>query len=340
MDPSLALLIDCCRERLGLIGADELRARLRGANGERLAELARVHDLAGLVWRSLRQAEVMLPGTTAVGREARAQAEESLRLSAESGRINRQFAAASIPHLFLDGPALAMLAWNDSLLAKGLIRLLVGEGAAGKSAALLRTLGYVQEDPDPSVDTPDWHRRERRSRWRSDDGLLLDLQTRLADNRAVLAPVTATTAPTQLDVGNGIILPTLPLPLSLQALAVEGCVAAWPKLRLLADLAALVRQLPVATLGQIAERAGRLGAERSLAAGLVLAHRLLGTAVPEDLWFDSGAAQLVRLGTAELGKNSPGGSGVARSRSQALLVPGSRFFLSDLLRQLGSRLTR
>jgi hypothetical protein len=340
MNPVLALLIDCCRERLGLIGADDLRQRLRGAPGEQLAKLAQAHDVAGLVWRSLREAEVVLPGTAALGRDARKQAEDNIRLAAESGRLHRQFAASSLPHLFAGGAALAMLAWRDPLLGSGPVRLLVGDGAVGKAAALLGALGYVQEEPDPSVDPTDWHRRERRSRWRSDDGVLLDLDSRLADNRQVLAPVTAATSPTPVDVGGGVVLPTLPLPLSLQALAVEGCAAAWPQLRSLTDFAALVRQMPAPALAQTAERAARLGAERSLAAALVLSHRTLGTAVPEDLWFDGGAARLVRIGVAELSGERRGGSALSRVRSQALLVPGSRFFLRDLLRQLGSRLTR
>jgi hypothetical protein len=345
MEPSLALLIACCRNALGDTASGELAERLRQADGERLAELARRHRVELPVWRTLRQLRLIVPGTAALGMEAMRLASDGGRLAQESGRLNRHFASASLPHLFLGGPALAGMAWRDpSLTHEAVIQLLVTPAAVGKAAAQLSLLGYVQEEPDPSVDTADWHRSRRRSCWRSDDGVILHLSTRLADNPFVLSGLGATTPPNLVQVSQDVALPTLPPALQIAAIAVEGCAAAWPRLAQLADLAALVRRLPSDLLAQAVERCARLGAERPVSAALVLSHRLFGTALPNELWFDGGAARLVKLGLAEIGdprrpeeRRFPGLRG---ARARTLLLPGSRFLIGDALRQLGSALTR
>jgi hypothetical protein len=344
MEPSLSLLVACCRHNLGSAEPD-LPRRLRQADGERLAMLARRHGLEQLAWRTLRKFQIVIPGTAALGMEARAQADDARRLARESGRIHRQFAGASLPHLFLGGSALAGMAWHNSLLARtGQIRLLVTQAAVGKAAALLSFLGYVQEEPDPSVDTTDWHRRAMRSCWRSDDGVLLHLHTRLAEHPAVLAGLAATTSPALVEVVEGVALSTFPPALQLALLATEGCAAAWSQLALLAEFAALVRRLGPDALAPAVDRSANLGAERSVAAALVLSHQLLGTALPPELWFDAGAARLLKLGRAEIEHSEEpkrGRSGGWRAAySRMLLLPGSRFLIGDALRQLGSALTR
>lgn len=343
MDPSLELLIACCRHALGTPQPD-LPGRLRQADGERLAELARRHGLERLAWRTLRQFQIVIPGTAALGMVARGRADDSRRMAEESGRIHRQFAGASLPHLFLGGPALAMLAWQDAALSgEKETRLLVTSAAAGKAAALLSHLGYVQEEPDPSVDTADWHRRAMRSCWRSDDGLILHLLTRLAPHPAVLAGLSVTAQPALVEVAQDIALPTFSPTLQLAVLATEGSSEAWSCLAVLTDFAAMVRRLDADALAGAVDRSARLGAERPVAAALVLSQRLFGTAVPPELWFDGGAARLVKLGLARIEASEAVTPLRAQSRAayaRMLLLPGSRFFVGSALRELGSVLMR
>jgi hypothetical protein len=335
-DPAFALLIDCCRHRFGALGASDLCQRLQGASGERLTALARRHGLERLVWQSLRECALMLPGTAPLAMAAERRKGDGWRLALEAGRIHRMLVAASLPHLFPEGPALGQQAWGEPLSMNSELELFVAPAAIAKCAALLARLGYVQEEPDPSVDPLDWHRRSARSRWRSDDGLLLDLRTRLQDEPGVLEQLTATTLPVLVDVGSGILVPALTAELQLSLLAVRGASEAWHRLDRLAALAALASKLSAPALEAAVERSVRLETERPLAAGLVLAHRLFGTRLPSELWVDGGAARLVRIGLAELGAPKP--TLYRSSLSRALLKPGSRFFLGSLFRQLGRAL--
>lgn len=343
MDPSFTLLIDCCRHRLGLLGGASLAERLRGTDGKRVANLAVRHGLEQIVWSALRSSNLALPGTAVLGADARRLVESSRHLADESVRLHRQLATQSLPHLLLGPATLGRLSWDDPLLGRGPIRLLVLVPSLPKVAAALSALGYVQEVPDPSVDPADWHRRARRSRWRSDDGALLDLDGRLSDHPAILATVTASTPAMPVEVGDGQSLPTLPLPLLLSAMALEGTEQAWHRLGWLADFASLVRRFPRAGLEQAVDLAARLGAERPLATALALSHRLLGTDVPDGLWFDRGANRLVKLALTALQESGPPAERWTGRASllyaSLLLQPGSHFFMSAAVRQLARVLT-
>lgn len=335
-----AQLVDCCRHEFGALETGELRGRLREARGEELAGLAQRHGLERLVWRSLRACALVLPGSAPLVLAAERQRSEGARLSAEASRIHRTLAAASLPHLFPGGPALGQQAWGEPLSLDPALALLVAPATIPKTAALLSMLGYVQEEPDPSVDTADWHRRSARSRWRSDDGLLLDLRSRAHDERGFLERLTATQVPLLVEVGTGTALPALAPELQLSLLAAQGAAEGWHRLDRLAALAALVHRLTPAALDRAVERSAALGTERLLAAALVLANRLFGTRLPAELWVDGGAARLVRIGLAELAEPLRPSRSLRIVQARALMRPGSRFFLGSLARQLGSALLR
>ena len=266
MEPMLALLVDCCRPRLSDADLALLVPRLAAADGARLALLARRHRVEGLVWRTLSRAAIIPLGAQPIGEAARRIAADGLRMALESGRVHQAFSRASLPHLFVKGQTLGALAWGDPLLKQQLdIDLLVAPAAIGKTARLLDALGYVQQVPDPSVDPADWHRSRKESQWRSDDGMLLDLHSRLGDHPSLLPTATATVTPRMVEVPGGITLPTLPERLLLPYLAVHGVSSAWFRLKWLADFAALVARTPPERLASISEQAPRLGAGRSMA---------------------------------------------------------------------------
>lgn len=345
MEPMLALLADCCRPRLSDADLALLAPRLGAADGARLAMLARRHRVEGLVWRTLSRAAIIPLGAQPIGEAARRIAADGLRMALESGRVHQAFSRASLPHLFVKGQTLGVLAWGDPLLKQQLdIDLLVAPAAVGKAARLLDALGYVQQVPDPSVDPADWHRSRKESQWRSDDGILLDLHSRLGDNPALLPSATATVTPRLVEVPGSSTLPTLPERLLLPYLAVHGASSAWFRLKWLADFAALVARTPPEQVATIAEQAPRLGAGRSLCAALILANQLLGTPLPDELEADSATLRLVKLALTAI--SDPGEPTERRfgtlpmHRSQLLLVPGSHYFLSEFIRKLGLLLIR
>lgn len=345
MEPMLTLLIDCCRPTLSTADDALLAPRLAAADGKRLAFLARRHRVEGIAWRTLSRIGVIPLGSHAIGEQARSIAAEGLRMAVESGRVHRAFSRASLPHLFVKGQTLGVLAWGDALLKRQLdIDLLVQPGAIGKATRLLDELGYVQQVPDPSVDPVDWHRGRKESQWRSDDGFLLDLHSRLADHPAILPTATATVSPQQVELPGGISLPTFPDRLLLPYLAVHGTSSAWFRLKWLADFAALVARTPTETLATIADQAPRLGAGRTFAAALVLSNRLFGTSLPPELEADGATLTLVKLAMAALADarepTEHRFGTLPIHRSHLLQVPGSHFFLSEIMRKMRLLLIR
>lgn len=345
MAPMLALLIDCCRPTLSDGELALLAGRLAKADGARLAFLSRRHRVEGLVWRTISRTAIVPFGTQPIAEAARRIAADGLMMAMESRRVHQAFSRASLPHLFVKGLTLGTLAWGDPLVKQQLdIDLLVPPTAIGKAAQLLDALGYVQQIPDPSVDPADWHRSRKESQWRSDDGILLDLHSRLGDHPALIPTATATVPPRMVEVPSGFALPTLPERLLLPYLAVHGASSAWFRLKWLADFAAVVARTDPAVLATLSEQAPRLGAGRSLASSLILANRLLGTPLPDGMEADGATLRLVRLATKALSDpdepTEKRFGTVPMHHAQLLMVPGSHYFLSELVRKLGMLLTR
>lgn len=340
MEPMLALLVDCCRPTLSDADLALIGGRLAKADGARLATLAERHRVEGLVWRTMKRAGVIPLGTHPIGESARHIAADGLAMAVESGRVHGAFSRASLPHLFVKGQTLGALAWNEPLAKQQLdIDLLVPPGAVAKAARLLDSLGYVQQIPDPSVDPADWHRSRKESQWRSDDGFLLDLHTRLGDNPALMPSAVATVAARMVEIPGGVALPTLPERLLLPYLAVHGASSAWFRLKWIADFAALVTRIDPASLATITEQAPRLGAGRTMAAAMILANRLLGTRLPVEVEADRATLRLVDLAMRSL--SDPREPTERRfgtlpiHLSGALMVPGSHYFLGELARKFG-----
>ncbi|GAA4040394.1 hypothetical protein GCM10022281_21700 [Sphingomonas rosea] len=345
MEPALALIVECCRADLGEAELDSLAAKLTKADGKRIAQLAKRHRVEGLVWRVMQRSGLIPLGAGTLAEQARRIAMDGLLMARESGRVHRNFAGNSLPHLFLKGQTLGALAWGNPMLKRQLdIDLLVPAGAIGRAAAILSHMGYVQETPEPSVDPADWHRRHKESLWRSDDGILLDLHSRLADNPAVLSTVTAASPARLVEIAGGVALPTLGDRLLLPYLAVHGCSSGWFRLKWIADFAALARRVDGAAIAAAIDIAPRLQAGRALAAAFVLANRLLGTPIPEELEYDGGAARLVKIGLKAIAdEREPTDRALGTlsiHHSQMLMAPGSHFFVGEAMRQLGALLTR
>jgi hypothetical protein len=147
-----------------------------------------------------------------------------------------------------------------------------------------------------------------------------------------------------VEVAAGVHLPTLPLRLLLPYLAVHGASSAWFRLKWLADFAALAARSEPRELSDIARQAPRLGAGRTFAAALILANRLLGTRLPDELEADGATLRLVSLATRAL--RDPEEPTEKRfgtlpiHHSQLLMVPGSHYFMSELMRKTGLLLIR
>ena len=346
MDPSLKLLITCCRYCYGAESRASVAQTFGGADLERLLTLSRRHRVQGLAWKAVNDSGVPLPLEVgaAFRKDAQRIAQNGLQAAAVSARLHHAFGSARVPMLFLKGLVLGRLAWGDPFLKSSIdIDLLVPEAAISSAAALLAGLDFEQTLPEPSVDPVDWHRRRKESGW-TGHGVTLDLHSRVADNRRLLPTLTARTRADLVEVAPGISLPTFPLAEQVAYLAVHGASSAWFRLKWLAEFAALLHPIPPAGIANLRIQAIQLGAGRAIDQALVLAHKLFATPVPDELEFDAPTRRLVRIARAQLeAEREPTARPLGTATihfSQLLLRPGSRFAFGELGRQVGDILTR
>lgn len=346
MNPTLRLLIACCRYCYGSLDRSAVRTALDGQDAERLLTLARRHRVQGIAWKALRETGVALTDEVEQGfrRDVQRITGSGLRTAAESGRLHSAFASARIPLLFLKGQVLGRLAWGDPFLKDSVdIDLLVPDRMIGDAARLLGALGYEQSIPEPSVDPADWHRRRKESLWRGPH-LAVDLHSRVADSRYLIPRITATNRSELIEIAPGMSLPTLRLPEQVAYLAVHGASSAWFRLKWLADFAAILHPLPAQGVANLRTQAVQLGAGRAIDQALLLAHRYFGTPLPEEVPVDTPTRWLVRMAEGQLlaerePTRRPLGTATLHL-SQLLLRPGSRFAIGEIGRQVGDILTR
>jgi hypothetical protein len=225
------------------------------------------------------------------------------------------------------------------------IDVLVPRASITGAAAALERLGFRLEMPTvpaSSVDLERWHRQRKESVWRSPEGLMLDLHSRLADSHELIPAISAGSPQQSVEVAPGVVLPTFATEELFAYLCVHGASSAWFRLKWVADLAALLNDAGPGEIERLYERSQQLGAGRAAAQALLLAAATFGTTAGSDLeqrlagkaanrWLASAAwSQLVRdseptevrLGTATI------------HLTQLFLRPGLGFKLRELRRQL------
>ena len=341
------LVVDACRWSFTDGAADAMDVHVEGIDWPLLLKLTRRHRVQALVWHCLSAQQVPVPAATAtaLAGDSTGIAAANLRATGESARLRELFAVADLPLLFVKGLPLAGLAYPHPFLKMGWdIDLLVAPESIAEAASILRGAGYRQLVPGEKRDAAAWHRRRKESAWRHPEGFTVDLHSRLADHPRLIPGIDVWSPAQQVEVAPGVTLPTLQLDELFAYLCVHGAVAAWFRLKWLADLAALLHHSSPAEVERLYRRSQELGAGRAPAQALLLAGRLFGTAVAaelrDELERDSANRLLERLALAQLaGRSSieepterPFGT-VTMHFGQLLLLPGWRFALSDLRRQ-------
>ncbi len=304
--------------------------------------------MQGLVWRCVRSLEIPVPQDVAgpLSNDAAAIARQNLIAASQSARIRDAFSQAGLPLIFIKGLTLAKLAYADPFAKMSWdVDVLVAKDAAAAAAAQLLRLGYRLVIPDVQPQSPaftQWHGKRKESVWRSPDGLHVELHTRLADNKAMIAAIDVSSPTQPVEIAPGIVLPTLALDELFAYLCVHGASSAWFRLKWISDLAGLLHGRPPSQIEALYARSQVLGAGRAAAQALLLAHETFGTlgdselaerlaASPKNRWLaDAAAAQMERereptqvfLGTATI------------HLSQLLLLAGAGFKLGQLRRQV------
>ncbi|SEU28427.1 nucleotidyltransferase family protein [Paenibacillus sp. NFR01] len=207
---------------------------------------------------------------------------QMLQLSAEMGSLSRELERLGIPTLFLKGPVLALDLYGDlSLRTSRDLDFLVPLLRHAEAEALLRQLGYVQEESFESV-LGDWKWREHHTtfhhpekkitaevHWRLSPGPsrepdFADLWARSRTSPAAAHPVHY--------LGREDLL---------LYLAAHGARHGWSRLRWLHDIRQLLAQRP--DPGTVIRRLRRYGYTAAGGQALILAAELLGAPVDPGL---------------------------------------------------------
>ncbi|HVJ09541.1 MAG TPA: nucleotidyltransferase family protein [Acidisarcina sp.] len=203
---------------------------------------------------------------------------------AEVFRLIRLFADASIGMRVLKGLPLAILAYGDAgLRDPGDTDLLIAERDIVAADELLQKAGYIRIEPDVKL-TPRRFTYYVRH-WKdfvyehSVRGNAVELHWRLTRNRAM--PGTELTRPESLSlvkVGSGEI-PALAFDDLFLYLCLHGALDGWMRLKSLADIVAICRNMEPEEIERLANQAQRLGLLPEMTAGLRLATRIFGVRI-------------------------------------------------------------
>jgi hypothetical protein len=344
--PEFLLAAACCRWPRSERHAVIVRAAAqRITDWDRFMRVVKRHRVPGLVWDALRSAAVALPPRVADQLESLVQhhVRRSLRLAAETSRLQNLLDAAGIAAVALKGAALEQLAYSSlSLKQTRDIDLLVPPDRAETALQLLERDGYTLSLPAKKLS-----RMQRRALIRYGREIELfdlrrklrvELQWRAADNLSLLAGINAHAATQTISLAEGIAVRTL-APHDLFAyLCVHGARHCWSRLKWLADLNAFVA---ASNLGieQLYRHAQKIGAGLCAAQALLLCERLLGLKLPAELLQEFEAdprspslvAIAMRAITAPSAVHSDTGIGAVANnlRNQFLLGRGLDFYAAQ-----------
>ncbi len=311
--------------------------------------IVRRHRIEGLVWEALRNSGVQLPDAEAklLRAEARRIARMNLLIAAECRRLAAEFKVDGVPLLFVKGLTVAKLAYGGISLKKGWdIDLLVAPETLSEAAQLLLRLGYQSKVPaEASMEgLHAWHRRSKESVWRHlTKGHIVELHTSLVNSSYLLPNVGMQSGTVDVEVVEGVVLPTLPADQLFAYLCVHGASSAWFRLKWLADLAALTGGDATET-DRLYQRAYELGAGRAAAQALLLAADLLGVPLSAQLGSALSASRANRI-LAAAAKRLMVGREPERELhnirfgtstihwTQFLLLPGRGYLMAEFRRQ-------
>jgi hypothetical protein len=352
LSPEFRLAAACCRWPASPGRQALIKAAAAKVDWSLFTVVARQHRIEGLVWAALRDSGIELPDTE--GRHLRAKAKDIARtnlfIAAECGRVAAAFQGHGLPLLFVKGLTLAKLAYGDISLKRGWdIDLLVAPDILGEAAQLLTALGYEATLPEgASAETLQvWHGHSKESVWRHDTkGHFVELHTSLVNSAYLLPGVGMQSAAIDVEVANGVVLPTLPRGQLFAYLCVHGASSAWFRLKWLADFAALAGN-DAEEIERLYHCTQKLGAGRAAAQALLLATDLVGTPLPASLERTLRASRTNRslaAASKRLMEGLSDGKELHQRRfgtwavhwTQFLLLPDFRYVWDELRRQWGA----
>jgi len=279
-DAELNLLVALCASA---IKGERCRETGEDLDWQRLVQLARRHRVQGFAWLGLTGGiESDVGHETELFEEAKSIAQDNLVAIAAAVRLREEFRNDGLQIIFLKGLTLGALAYRQSMLKLSTdVDVLIEPAEIEAVEQCLYRLGYRPEGRHRL----NYHRASVRKEWTwiGNDGVQVDLHTRLADNPEVLATLSASSPTREVQVSPGISLPTLQREQLFAYLCVHGASSAWFRLKWVADLAALISGCSADEISELYVASQSLGAGRAAEIALLVAEQLFGPLVPRDV---------------------------------------------------------
>lgn len=344
------LVVECCRRSFAGGDAEPVHELARTARWDDVLHLSRRHRVQGLVRHCLRTLEIEPPPAvaTSLSDDTNAIARLNLLATRRSAELLQTFGRAGIPLLFIKGLTLAALAYPHPYLKMSRdIDVLVPGDAIPAAATQLQALGYRLVTPAVPADSARfrrWHGKRKESVWQSADGSYLELHSRLADSHDLIGGIGVGSPRQDVEIAPGNVLPTLARDELLAYLCVHGASSAWFRLKWITDLAALLHGCPPEEIERLYDWSQQLGAGRAAAQALLLAARVFGTAQGSELERRLGQDRVNRWLADAAWRQMTRREEPTQSRfgtatihlSQLFLLPGMRFALRELARQIAA----
>lgn len=303
------------------------------------------HRVIGLVHDGLTRARIALPLEIAqeIASQAAELVQKNLACAAEAIRIQRLFAASDLPIVFFKGVSLAMLAYgNLGLRHSRDIDVLVSPKDICAASKLLEHIGYRRLQPPPEFSTSQlqmWTYRCKEIWYIHDEKRIeIELHSRLFDNPRLMVGIPATNLSRTVPLTDGISLRTFEEDDLFAYLCTHGAVDCWFRLKWLADIGALLMRQPEGGVERLYRAADARGTGQSSAQAILLCHRLLGTAIPDQLitmlkkvttvrWLEAIAMKAI---TADMEPTELPFGTTWSSLARFLLGRGWRYWLAEL----------
>lgn len=248
-------------------------------------QMVLLHRLAPIVFHNLRdyaREYVPPPAMLALERHASNSGLAVFNVLREILRISDLFSKSAIPLRILKGIPLGIVAYgNAGLRNTGDIDLLIDEHHIAAADALLREAGYRRIEP-LNVELTARRFDYYVSHWKdfvyehADSGDSVELHWRLTRNRAMPgARLTREESISYVTLGSRQI-PTLAFDDLFLYLCLHGALDGWMRLKALADIVALCREMKPAEIERLAKLAADFELLPEMSAAILLARRIFG----------------------------------------------------------------
>ena len=270
---------------------DAIRVAAAGAlDWDRFLHVVMRQRVVGLVHDGLTRAQPAVPSaiTREIGAQAAVLVRQNLAQAAEAVRLQRLFAEADLPVVFIKGISLGMLAYGKLGLRHSRdLDLVVHPELTRIAAKVLERAGYRPTEPPASFNKAQvrmWQLRCKEVTYlHEEQRLVVELHSRLFDNPRLMAknPVTGPLRMVAVTEQHGLC--TFGEDDLFAYLCAHGAVHCWFRLKWLADIGSLLAQQPDGGAERLYRAADARGVGRCAAQAILLCRRLLRTAISDQL---------------------------------------------------------